>query len=169
MSTTLYAQPYDLAASGFYFESAEDYAAKAKALQNDHGQPVEEFEIQFIDGERIDAELAKATGLHQGDIVAFFEKTEGWSEHDKQTIIIAVGECGYAFDWGRSDPADFDVEIYAAQSLRELAEQFVEEGLFGDVPERLQFYLDYDAIARDLGMDYAETTIAGERLVCRCG
>jgi antirestriction protein len=51
--------------------------------------------------------------------------------------------------------------------LRELAEQFVDEGLFGDIPERLQSYLDYDAIARDLGFDYTETEIAGQRLIYR--
>ena len=54
-------------------------------------------------------------------------------------------------------------------SLRELAEHFVDDGLFGEIPERLQFYLDFDAIARDLGLDYAETEIAGIRLVYRCG
>jgi len=29
-------------------------------------------------------------------------------------------------------------------------------------------YLDYDAIARDLGMDYSETEIAGTQLIYRC-
>lgn len=52
--------------------------------------------------------------------------------------------------------------------MKELTEQFVDEGLFGDIPERLQYYLDYDAIARDLSMDYAETEIAGQRLIYRC-
>lgn len=61
-----------------------------------------------------------------------------------------------------------DVDIYPLSSLRELAEQFVEEGLFGDIPERIAHYLDFDAIARDLGMDYSQTEIAGENLVFRC-
>ena len=43
----LHAQPYDLAATGFNFETAEEYGTKAAALQNDYGEPVEEFEIQF--------------------------------------------------------------------------------------------------------------------------
>jgi len=34
--TKLYAQPYDLSATGFYFGSAEDYLEKAKALRNSH-------------------------------------------------------------------------------------------------------------------------------------
>lgn len=53
-------------------------------------------------------------------------------------------------------------------SMKELTEQFVDEGLFADIPERLKYYLDHDAIARDLSMDYAETEIAGQRLIYRC-
>ena len=166
--TTLHAQPYDLSATGFYFESAEEYEAKASALRNAYGQPVEEFEIQFIDGEAIDAALASAIGLHQGDVAAFFDKIEEWEDNQKRTVIIAVGECGYQAGWSDCDPDDFDVDFYQLQSLRELAEQFIDEGIFGDIPERIACYLDYDAIARDLGMDYAALTIACERFVYRC-
>ena len=57
------------------------------------------------------------------------------------------------------------MDIYAVESLRELAEQFVDEGLYGDIPESLQYYIDLDAIARDLSGEYTETTIAGGRYV----
>ena len=63
---------------------------------------------------------------------------------------------------------DFDLDIYHVDSLCDLAEQFVEEGLFGDIPERLSFYIDYAAIARYLSADYSEATIAGKRLIYRC-
>lgn len=55
--------------------------------------------------------------------------------------------------------------VYAAETLRGLDEKFVDDGLFGGVPATLQFYIDYDAIARELGMDYAEIRIAGPRLI----
>ena len=73
----LHAQPYDISANGFYFETAEEYAAKANALRNDYGDPVEEFEIQFIDGEGIDCDLAKAIDLacHLGMGGAFISPT----------------------------------------------------------------------------------------------
>ena len=99
MTTTLYAQPYDLAAAGFYFEDAETFVTKSAALRNDYSEPVEEFEIQFIDGEGIDAALAKAIGLYQRDVAAFFEKIEDWDEGQKQAVIIAAGECGCRFGW----------------------------------------------------------------------
>lgn len=51
--------------------------------------------------------------------------------------------------------------------MRDLAEQFVDEGLFGDIPERLQFYIDYDAIARDLSVDYSVAEVAGQNLIYR--
>ncbi|MEM0955448.1 MAG: hypothetical protein AAGI24_15015 [Pseudomonadota bacterium] len=57
--TTLYAKPCDISATGFYFESADDYDTKSKKAVKDFGQPVEEFEIQSIDGEKIACELAR--------------------------------------------------------------------------------------------------------------
>jgi hypothetical protein len=49
--TTLHAQLYDISANGFYFETAAEYNEKARKLVNSYGQPVEKFELQFIDGE----------------------------------------------------------------------------------------------------------------------
>ncbi|MEM6410155.1 MAG: antirestriction protein ArdA [Pseudomonadota bacterium] len=169
MKTVLYAQPYDMSATGFYFRTAEAYAAKAASVRNDYGQLVEEFEIQFIDGDAIDAALAGALGIYIPQLVAFFEKVETWDDNEKLALIVAVGECGYDFNWGRTEPEDFDVDLYEGMSLRDLAEQFIEDGVFGDIPERLAPYLDLDAIVRDLGHDYAEAEIAGRHVVYRCG
>ncbi len=72
--TQLYAQPYDLSATGFFFETTEEFDARAKALRNDYGQRVEEFELQFTDGEAIDCDLAKAIGINQANFAQFFER-----------------------------------------------------------------------------------------------
>ena len=111
--------------------------------------------------------MAKAVGLNQASLAQFFAAVEDWDDDDKTRVILAVGEYGYALD-AKTHPDDFDLGIYEGVTMRELAEQFVDEGLFGELPERLQFYINYDAIARDLSVDYAETEIAGERLVYRC-
>ncbi|WP_297339333.1 antirestriction protein ArdA [Pseudophaeobacter sp.] len=165
--TKLHAQYYDLAASGFYFETAEDYDTKAAALRNDYGDRVEEFEIQFIDGEHLDCELAKAIGLNQANLVQYLSAVDAWEDWEKQTVIIAVGECGYQFEPDLM-PIQFDVEIHDVSTLRELAEQFVDEGLYGEVPEAFQYYIDFDAIARDLAADFSEIKIAGEHYVYAC-
>lgn len=167
--TTLFAQPYDICANGFFFETAADYAAKAARAINAYGQPVEEFEIQFIDGSAIDAALAAAWRPSQVSIAAFIAACDEWSDHEKRAFIVAVGECGYSFDPATVAPDDFDVDIYETDSLRDLAQQFIDDGLFGDIPERIAGYLDLDAIARDLGFDYVETTIAGSQIIYRCG
>lgn len=162
--TKYYAQPYDLSATGFYFEDAATYKAKSANLTNNYGQPVEEFEIQLIDGETIDAQLFKALSISQATILTFMEKVEEWTGADKQKMIIAVGEAGYEFDFTVDNPEDYPVDIYEFSSLRELAEHFVEEGLWGDI----SMYIDYDAIARDLSVDYSETMINGKGYVYAC-
>ena len=166
--TTLYAHPYDISASGFYFDSAADYAEKAGGMRNSYGQPVEEFEIQFIDGDGIDGQLFEALGVHQGDIEAYFDAVEDWDEGDKVKVIIAVGEGGYRFALGREQPDRFNVDLYVCDTMRDLAMQFVDDGLFGEIPSAIQHYLDYDAIARDLSMDYSQITLNGTNYIYRC-
>jgi len=166
--TQFHAQPYDLAATGFYFEDAETYSSKIRTIKNDYGEAVEEFEIQFIDGEQIDCDLAKAWGINQANILKFMAIVDEWDEDQKTRFILAVGEGGYSFDPDTVDPDDYEVDIYHLDNMKALAEQFVDEGLFGDIPERLTYYIDLDAIARDLSMDYSEAEIAGQRLIYRC-
>ncbi len=169
MSTILYAQPYDITVEGFYFKSGDEYDRQAAELKNEFGQSVEEFEIEFIDGELIDCELAKAIGINQVNFRHFFELVDEWEDHEKTRFVIAVGECGYAFDIDSDNIDQLDVDIYEEDSLKDLAIRFVEDGLYGEVPKVFEFYIDYDAIGRDLSADYSETTIAGERLIYRCG
>lgn len=71
--TRLYAQPYDISATGFYFDKPSEYTMNAITNCNDCGGIVEEYEIQFIDGEVIDCELANAWGLNQGNFAAFLD------------------------------------------------------------------------------------------------
>ena len=83
-------------------------------------------------------------------------------------MIIAVGECGYCFDFDSNDPDDFDVTLYEVDTMKELAEQFVDEGLYGDISDSLRFYIDYEAIARDLRMDYSDIRVDGVNYIYRC-
>lgn len=117
--TTLFAQPYDISANGFYFESAAQYEERAAGAVNDYGQPVEEYEIQFIDGEEIDCALAAAWDLSQCNFTAWLDAVEEWEEDRKLRYIIARRECGYGHGELEGDPDDL-VEIYFTESLREL-------------------------------------------------
>jgi len=86
------------------------------------------------------------------------------TEDQKRRVIIA---CYHGFDFGKNDPDDIEAEIYEVDSMKDLAEQFLEEGLFGEIPESIRYYLDYDLIALDLEADYSTTEIAGVRLAYR--
>jgi len=165
MPTVLFAQPYDLSASGFYFHDVEEYAQKVSEAHNDYGQPVEEFEIQFIEGEDNDCSLAAAVGLNQCNFPQYLELIEELDEYEKIELVIAVGECGYRLEEAQSD---LDIELYEMNTVRELAEQFVDAGLLGEIPENLQMYFDYDALARDLEIDYSSVDIAGRTFIYRC-
>ncbi|WP_412050251.1 antirestriction protein ArdA [Hoeflea sp. Naph1] len=167
MTVTLHALPYDICASGFYFHSIEDYQVLAAKAVNSDGHPVKEFELQFINGNPIDAELAKAFQLNQSNIGHFLKAVAEWSDNQKTRFIIAAGEGGHSFDPTSGNVDDIDIDIYEIGSLRELAERFIDEGLFGEIPKRLESYIDFDALARDLAFDYAEKTIGGKNFVFR--
>jgi antirestriction protein len=113
--------------------------------------------------------LFNALGVHQGNIAGYYEAAEDWSDDEKVRVIIAAGEGGCSFDLGTDRPERIDLDVYACDSLRDLAEQFIDEGLFGEIPAAIADYLDYDAIARDLSADYSETTIDGTRYIYRLG
>lgn len=164
--TSFFAQPYSIDAAGFYFETAAEFQTAAKTNRDRFGQKVEEYEIQFIDGELIDAAIADAHDINQANLSEVIDFIDTAENHEKTALIIAVNECGYD---SNCNIGQIDIDIYEMDSLRELAEQFVEEGLFGEIPDRLRNYLDMDLIANDLGFDYAETEIAGTRYVYRCG
>ena len=148
--------------NSFYFDSVESYQEKVKGLTDCI------FKIQFIEGDDIDRALFNAIGVYQKNIDQFFTAVENWDEEEKTRIIIACWECGYKFDH-KTQPNDFDIDFYEMDSIKELAEQFVDEGLFGEIPENIRFYLDLDLIARDLGMEYRAIRVAGRNLVYRCG
>lgn len=167
MTTLFYAQPYQIGVEGFFFASIDDYDEKLPTIKDRYGQQVEEFEIQFINGDDLDAAFAKAWGLSQCNIARFFEVAEGWDDYAKISFIVAVSEAGYSYDFETVGSADFHVDTYFLDTLKDLAIEFVDEGLFGSIPDNIRCYLDYDAIARDLGLDYTEITIAGTRLIYR--
>ncbi|WP_305988088.1 antirestriction protein ArdA [Roseibium sp. MMSF_3544] len=164
----LHAQPYDTSAKGFYFSRASKYATSALNNRNSCGDIVEEYEIQFIDGEDIDCALAKAWGLNQANFGAFLEAAEDWEDDDRTRYVIAVGECGYSHEQVADDSTRVDRTFYQLSNMKELAEQFVDEGFYSEIPEKLQFYIDYEAIGRDLSVDYSEVTIAGTHFIVHC-
>lgn len=52
------------------------------------------------------------------------------------------------------------LELYEHQEMDDMAELFVDEGLFGDINDKLLMYIDYEKLGRDIMLDgnYHETS-----------
>lgn len=51
-----------------------------------------------------------------------------------------------------------EVDFYKDYDLARLAEEFVDEGMFGEISDTLKCHLDYESLGRELGYDdYTET------------
>ena len=91
--TTLYANPYNIDAAGFYFESADEFTEKAQNLTDRYGNHVEEFEIDFIDGD--DAALFNACGINQANLNTWFDEIEALDDHEKVNLYYLLNVAGY--------------------------------------------------------------------------
>jgi len=84
------------------------------------------------------------------------ELYEALDEHEQLCISFLISE---GYEWNYSLNHYEDVTVYAGEKLKDVAYSLVEDGCFGTMPESLSNYIDYEAIARDLGYDgYIEKT-----------
>jgi Antirestriction protein (ArdA) len=144
---TLHAQPYNPDATGFYFESAEEFTSKAEGLTDCHGSPVEEFEIQFIDGHTGDAQLFEACSINQANLDVWFDEIETLDPREKVALFYLVDGAGY--DLEQAQEKIYDVVLYECR-LREAAEEIFDECHLESIPEGVRYYIDYEKYARDL-------------------
>ena len=160
-----YAQPYSLDAHGFYFSGFEEYQQKVEDLRDCHGNPVEEFEIQFIDGSREECDLFQACGVNQANLEAFLALLDEVPDYQKSALYYLCGVQGY----GMADAMDKldDVTIYAG-SLEDASAELFDECYAHEIPESLRVYIDYSAFARDCQYsgDMSEFEFAGETCTC---
>ena len=147
--TQLHAQPYDLSATGFYFESVENFEAKAQANRNDYGQQVEEYELQFIDGDNY--ELFNALRINQANLQEWFETYEDMDDEDAAKVIYLFDHLGCT-TYTANDIQDKLDDIYLFEGTAiEYAEQYLEEtGMLNEIPQHLRYYFDTEAYARDM-------------------
>ena len=165
MTNTYHATPYDISATGFYFSSYDDYTAKAAEHRNDHGQPVEEFEIQFIDGDVF--ELFDALKVNQATLSTWFEQFEGLDDDEAHKAIYLASYEGCGMDQ-ILEQLD-DVHLFEGTAI-EYAESYIEDtGLLDQIPESLRYYFDTEAFARDLqlGGDITVIEIDGQSYVAQ--
>ena len=161
--TTLHAAPYNIDALGFYFDNAIDYESKAATHVDRYGNLVEEFEIQFIDGD--DAQLFEACGINQANLSTWFDNIEFLQSYEKVNLYYLVGFAGYSLDQALEK---LDEPSITEGYLRDAAEELFDECWLNEVPEKIRFYIDYDKFARDcaMGDDLCEFEYAGTTYTC---
>ena len=162
-TTTLYAQPYNMDAVGFYFHSFEEYEQKSENLRDRFGNVVEEFEIQYIDGS--DADLFGACGINQSNLSTWFDDMEDMDDNEKVALYFLTGELGYDLDQAMDKRED--VIIFEGDA-KEAAEELFDECYAHTIPENLRFYFDMEKFARDLeiGGDFNEFSFNGTTYTC---
>ena len=161
--TTLHATPYNIDAAGFYFESMADYQNKSENHSDRFGNLVEEFEIQFIDGDN--AELFNACGINQTNLNTWFDDIEFMSESDKLNLHYLIAVAGYTLVQAM-DKLD-EPSIYDG-NLLDAASELFDECYLPSVPDNIKYYIDYEKFARDcsLGGDMCEFEYAGKTYTC---
>ncbi len=161
--TTLHATPYNIDATGFYFTDALDYETKATSLVDRYGNLVEEFEIQFIDGD--DAELFEACGINQTNLNQWFDEIEFLQVDEKVSLYYLVAVAGYNLDQAL---LKIDEPSLYQGNLLDAATELFDECWLPSIPDSISFYIDYAKFARDCQYagDLTEFNYAGKTYTC---
>ena len=141
--TNLYANPYDTSANGFYFKSTEEFAKKSKELVNSSGSPVEEFEIEFIDGDLGD--LFYILNISSEQLEIWFDEIEILDDHEHAAMYWLAQARNYTAK--QSYDKYEDVNLFEG-SLEDWAYNEIEE--VHDLPDNLHYYFDFEAYASDV-------------------
>jgi antirestriction protein len=154
----LYANPYDTSANGFYFESAEDFEEKFNA-----NLPVEEYEIDFIDGTDEQAALFKVASVTQANLAEWFDGMDQLREHEMAAAYFLL-ENGSVSSFSEA-VEKADQLSFSEGDVKAYAEQFIDDmgGPSQLGKETLEMYFDYEAYARDMNYngDAVEFTFGG--------
>ena len=157
--TILHASPFNPDARGFNFQSVEEFTQKAEALRDRYGNPVEEFELLYIDGQ--DSQLFEACRIDQTNLTRWFDQVESLLDDGEKAQLFYLVDClGYGLSDAlekRDDVALFDGPLIDAAS------QLFDDVYLSEIPEAVRPYIDYEAFARDcrLGGDMCEFEFGG--------
>ncbi|MCG7876046.1 MAG: antirestriction protein ArdA [Candidatus Thiodiazotropha endolucinida] len=145
----LFARPYNTEITGFYFTSYDDYLIKSAGLTDSFDQPVEEVEIELIDGDL--AQLFEACKITQATLSVWFDEIEHLDSAEQVELYYRCRTLGQDVEQALNS-LNTDGIIYAS-SVAEYARSYVtQSGILDKLPEALQCYFDYELLARDLEM-----------------
>ena len=118
-------------------------------IQDAISRVLNQDEEYFItDSEGIPFEVNEYENLY--DLNDRLQQYEALDEHEKLCVSFLLSE---GHDWDYCMENYENVTLYSDESLEDVAYSLVEDGCFGTVGDGLSNYIDYAAIARDLGHD----------------
>lgn len=131
------------------YASDEEFYEACAELHKD--EPDSRRELMFQDWSDVPDGLISESSISD---VLFGLVQEAKSMSDDEQEALAE----WLADHGRDTAADLVEEFHDEyvgdyDSEEDFAQQMVDEGIFGDIPESIAFYIDYEAVARDLFID----------------
>lgn len=111
----------------------------------DDAFPDVQYHVELDGGQKATVDTAMELDGLINDLVDFFAYHE--DEDLCADIIEAYGISDFSFTHVR------DVSWYSGMTLEDVAREFVDEGLFGDVSDTLKKYIDYEQLGNDLSYD----------------
>ena len=158
-----YANPYNTEAEGFYFDTFGELEDQSDDWYDKRGMRVEEYSIEFIDGDDGDAELLDALKVNQNNIEEFIEFAEDATDERKAAIFFLADN--YSLSLKESLEKLDDVTLYPGSATQAGRELFFE---IYEVPQEIEMYIDIDAFVNDCecGGDFVEFRFAGRDWTC---
>jgi hypothetical protein len=141
--TTLYANPYAINYTGFYFDNIDQFNQE---LSQAH---YEEVEIEYIDGDN--PRLFQAAKIHQGNVDLWFDELDQYSDDGHEALAIC-----YLIDIMHLNEAiqHRDEVILHRGSLADYAFELVSDVYpLDELPDIIKHHIDYDSIGRDLELN----------------
>jgi hypothetical protein len=146
-TTTLFANPYNISAHGFYFTNIEDYETKSSTLLDAYNNSVDEFELDYIDGG--DSQLFTACSINQTNLSTWFNDIELLQDNQKVSLYYLLN---HGYDLTRALEM-IEEPMIAESNLRDAAEELFDELYLSSIPENIRYYIDYEKFARDCDLN----------------
>lgn len=138
---------FDLTAYDSGEELQEAIYEMLKELNEQDGMEREEWDIH--DYEYVPKRLQRTGSLN--DLV---EYSKLYEEHGEPFRVFIEEYLNSSDNMTDQETAFEDAFIGEYESMEAYAEQCVDEGFYGEVPETITSYIDYEKIARDLEQDH---------------
>lgn len=160
-----YSNPYNTSVDGFYFESFEEFEEKLSNLKDDFGIPVEEVEIEAIDGDLEEMELFEVAEVNPATIEDFIEFIETSDGKSWPAVYYLVSYRRLGLDEAIRSARDYSI---IKSTLLDAASEMFDECYGYSIPEELRIYIDYEKFAADLeyGGDMVEFEFGGKTYTC---